>query len=407
VAAVLLVLLPLLAGCWDRTELDDTAFAMSVGIDEAGDEFLWTFRFFQAERVQVGMLAATPQPQLQRFGLVTVRGRNLEQAVQLAQTGAGRIVSLEQLRIVVIGEAVAKRGVGSLLDQLVQHNQVRRGAAMVMARGRAGEMFAAYHPLEHETPLKYVEGILLVAKRVHQTPYTRIQHFYGRYLSPGADPFLFLVAVKPPEERQQPPDPDLPPMSDQSRLAGDLPKAGGNPLEFAGTAVFRRDRLAGLLSVDETAALLALRGEMGKVYASVPDPLAPGQQVAFRFHQENKPKYWVSFQRGRPVVHVRIQLEAEIISMTGTTLYREPTNRHALEAFTVDHLRRTIYVPMLRKVYGEWGADAVGFGDMYRTQFPTFDAFLDYRWHDHIRELQADVTIDLFIRRFGMVIHHP
>lgn len=406
-ALLLSIVSLLLCGCWDRTEIDDHAFAMTLAVDKAGrGEYLWTFRFAQAEQLPVGMLPIGPgAPQFRAAGLVSVRGRNLEQAIQLAQSGSARIVSLEQLRMLLIGEDVAREGVASLMEQLLRHNEVRRGAGMALCRGRAADVLRLNRPIEAENSLKFSEGILLVAKKVHQFPYTRMQHFYGHFLSPGVDPILMLAAINPVAGR--PPGADLPPMGEESRIAGEFPKAGGNPLELAGTAVFRRDRLAGFLTIDETTALMALRGEMGKVYATVPDPEKAGEQVALRFHQENKPKYRVRIVQGRPVADVHLQLEGEILSVTGRSSYTGVADRRQLEQFIAGHLRRTVYLPLVRKLYREWGADPVGIGDLLRTQFPTFDAWMDYRWENQVWNVQADVTVDLYIRRFGMVLDRP
>ena len=171
--------------------------------------------------------------------------------------------------------------------------------------------------------------------------------------------------------------------------------------------MFRGDRLAGMLTVDETAGLLALRGEMGKVYASVPDPRGEGLRLTLRLHQENKPKFRVSFAGDRPVVHVKLQFEGEVLSVPGRTDYTLPQNRRLLEQHIARHLEKETFIPLLKRVYGEWGADPVGFGQLFRSRFPTHDAWVAYRWPRHTKDLTATVEVDLFIRRFGMLLGNP
>jgi hypothetical protein len=57
---------------------------------------------------------------------------------------------------------------------------------------------------------------------------------------------------------------------------------------------------------------------------------------------------------------------------------------------------------MIAKVFGEWGADRVGFGDLLRPHFPNYDAWLQYGWPDRVRELE--VQVEMYIRRFGLLL---
>lgn len=399
--ALALVLALLIGGCWDRREIEDTAYVVSIGVDEAGDEFLWTFRLVEAEQLPVGNLTSLPAaPGRLASGVVTARGSGLEQAVQLIQAGSSRIISLEHLRYVVIGAPVARRGLEPVIRQLVRHNEIRLGAGLAVATDRAVDMFVNNRPVGEINPAKFMEGLLLVQRRLHLSPPIRVQHFLSRVLAPGTDPITALIAVNPTAAEE--PGSSLPPMGGASYRAGDFPRAGGNPLELAGAAVFKGYRLAGTLTVDETAGLLALRGEMGKVYASVPDPVKAGSLISLRIHQENKPQYRIGWSGGRPAVAVKLQFEGEILAIPSGVDYTTPGQRLRLQRQLAQHQEETVFRPLVRKIYQDWGADPVGFGQIFRTRFPTFDAWLDYRWSERVQDLQVTVETEFFIRRFGL-----
>lgn len=395
----------LLGGCWDRLEIEDTAYVVAAGIDAARGEYLWTFRVVEAEPIPTGMLTPPPaQPAPERLRLVTVRGASLEQALQLLQASLARVATLEHLRTVVVSQEVARQGLGPLLNQFLRHNQVRRTVAVLVARDQAADLMVQNEPGE-VNPVRAQEGLILSLKRMHLGPPVRLQHFFARLLAPGVDPILPLVAVSPLAAGGE--AETLPPMGTRSVAAGEGPRAGGNPLEAAGTAVFRGDRLAGVLTVDETAALLALRGEMGKVYASFPDPREEGTIITLRLHQENKPRYRVDLQGGRPVAAIHLQLEGEILSSPGRTDYSAPENRRLLERHVARYLVENVYTPLIRRMYNEWGADPIGIGQLLRGRFATFDDWLAFRWPDRVWDLRAQVSIELFIRRFGLLLDNP
>lgn len=396
----LLCLAMLLGGCWNRTEIEDTAYIASIGVDAAESDYLWSFRIVQAENLPLGMLS--PPPTHGKGGgtaLIRVRATSLDSAVYMAQAGTHRILSLDQLRYVVFGEELARQGLGPVVEQLTDHYQVRPGVGVAVVMGTAYDAFSAFQPGGDLNQVKVNEGMLLVQKRLHMSAPIRLQHFFTRLLASGVDPIMPLNAINP--HATAAPSGPLPSPVGRSLHAGEFPRNGGNPLETAGTAVFRADRLVGTLTVDETHWLLALRGEHGKTYGTLQDPKDPSKVITLRFGQENRPKYQTSFVQGRPVVHVKLQMDAEIVANTGETDYSSPENRRLLET-AIDRRLQQQLPEMIAKIYGEWGADPVGFGLLFRRQFPTFKAWLAYDWSRHQRDLQFSVEQQLFIRRFGL-----
>ena len=407
-ALSLLILLSLmLSGCWDMTEIEDSIYVASIGVDSAGDgEYIWTFRLIEAEKLVLGMLTSVPGREAGLVsGTLSVRAASLEQAVHMIQPSMARIISLEHVRWVAFGEELARKGIGPLLSQFLRNHQIRRGTGLYVFIGDTVNGFRYNQPVADTNAIKFFETVRLVQKRFHLSPPLQMQHFYSRLMAPGLDPTLALVTVN--FDAMKEPDGEIPPAGERSFKAGELPREGSNPVEFVGTAVFRGDRLAGMLNVDETQALLAMRGEMGKVYASVPDPREEGKVLTLRFHQENKPQFRVRFAGRRPVAHVKIQFEGEILSTPGKTDYTLAENRRILEQHINTFMEKSSFVPMLRRVYGEWGADPVGFGQLYRSRFATMDDWLAYRWPDHVKDMLITVEVDMFIRRFGLMLGNP
>ncbi|MGE5675000.1 MAG: Ger(x)C family spore germination protein [Mycobacterium leprae] len=403
--ALLLLLLGLggmLCGCWDRTEIEDTAYVASIGVDAAGSEYLWTIRIVDPTQLSMGMLTAQPAREALTGGTIVVRATSLEQAVQLAQASVMRIISLEHVRWLSFGEEAARRGVSHVLGNFLRHNQMRRTVPIYVFRGQTLQGFIYNRPVGDVNPMKFFEDVRLVEKRMHLSAPISLQHFYSRLISHGVDPTTSVVGVN--LDATHPLDEEPPPMDGRSLRAGEFPRRGGNPVEFAGMAIFHDDHLVGILDVDQTADLLALRGEMGKVYASSPVPGRPGEYITFRFHQENKPQFRAAFVNGRPTVKVKLQFEAEVLSKPETFDYTIPENRRTLEEFTARHWKTTVLDPMLQQIYHEWGADPVGFGQLFRTRFATYDDWLNYDWHGHLRDLTVETEVTLFIRRYGLLL---
>lgn len=401
--ALLVAAALLLSGCWDRTEVEDTAYAIVIGVDatEQG-ECLWSFLIAKLPAAQGGGAVTTTSPDQPGAGPISVTGCTMERALQHAQASLGRVLSLVQVRYVVVGEEIARSKMRSVVSQLMRHNQIRRGAGLIVGLPRAVDLLMAFDPLIDVNVIKVQEGLLLAQKRFHLAPPIRLQHYLSRLMSEGEDAIVSVGAVNP-LARERPGGP-MPRVGSRRFIAGQIPRRGGNPVEVAGTAVFRGDRMAGILDVEETAALLALRGEMGKVYLDLPDPTNKEKQVAIRFGQENKPQFRASLAEGKPVLHVRLQLEGELLAAPAGTDYSRPENRRMLEDFISRYFEQEVYPPLLHKIYKEWRADPAAFGHVFRAQFPTIDAWIAYDWARRIKELEVTVELAMFIRRFGLVL---
>lgn len=399
-AAVFLILSLLLAGCWDRSELEDQYYNVIMGLDR-GDEGLIMVSAGVAlpQYLATGILGAPAKPSEPRlaFKLLTAQAQTITQALYILNGGLTRRLDLRQLRTVIIGEALAREGVEPLLMELNRNSLARSSGMVIQARGRAFDLLRSLDPVGEVNPGRLVDGLNLQAKQIHLAPPVRLHHFIVRMVTPGGDPYMPSAAINPWVTS----GPQEPPKMTGSAKAGDLPRGGGNPMEFIGTAIYHRDRLAGFLTVDETQMFMALRGEMGKAYTTFPDPTMPDQPVTLRFHQENKPTRTATFRGNRPHVDVRLLFEGEVLAMPGGTDYVETAMRMRLEKAATRYAEGTIR-GLLTKL-NDWEADPVGFGQLFRGKFATAQEWKTYNWQKHVKDLQVNVTVEMRVRRYGLL----
>ncbi|HYG60251.1 MAG TPA: Ger(x)C family spore germination protein [Symbiobacteriaceae bacterium] len=393
-----LIALPLLlAGCWDRMEIEDQGLVISLGVDK-GDRSRYLITASMALVQAVGPMGQVKEPHPDLTEILTAEAETVSKAMYILNGATSRHLEFRHLRALTVGEELAREGLEPLMTELSRHPRVRGSVAFVVARGRAFDVLSANSPPAEVDPVKVEEGALLQAKRLHLSPPSRMHHFVSRISTQGIDPMVAAAAVNPWIK----PGPQMPPGGGlQSATAGELARGGGNPVEQIGTAIFQRDRLAGFLNVDETQMLLALRGEMGKAYITFPDPDSPEDPVTMRFHQENLPKYVAVYRGGRPHVTVRILFEGEVVSTLGGTDFTKPEARRRLELAATRFADKTIG-ELLGKL-SEWEADPVGFGLLFRGRAASLDAWEAYNWRGRVKDLTVVVETDMRVRRYGLL----
>lgn len=400
--ALVLVLVALLAGCWDRTEIEDMAYLVVLGIDRAeGDTLLVTAMVAVTPELAGGGVEAAVKPERPRLAarFLTARSETVTQALYILNGGLSRRLDSRQTRAVIVGEALAREGLEPLIMELTRAPWARGNIFFAQARGRAHDVLTSFDPVSEVNPPRMLEGLLLQAKALHLAPPLRLHHFVARRAAIGGDPYPPAMAVHPgvaagtQEPRGTPAE---------SALPGALPRGGGNPVDFVGTAIYRGDRLVGFLNVDQTQMLLALRGEMGKAYVTFPDPDDPERQVTMRFHQENLPAYRATMRDGRPYVTVSLHFEGEVLAVPGGTNYAAQPARARLEQAAAQYASATIREVLER--LREWEADPIGFGHLYRGRFSSWSEWAAFDWSRRIGQLEVEVEAAMRIRRYGLVL---
>lgn len=399
----LLLLTPLLVGCWDRVEVEDQAYVISLGLDQ-GEKGRIMVTASVAAVTEIGPAGAGESRAKGRSlarELLTSEGSTITQALHILNGSMTRRLDFRHLRAILVGEPLARRGVESLVMELQRNSLVRGSVAFIQVRnGRAFDVLSADRPVGEVNPAKMEEGFILMAKQVHLTPPIRMHQFLIRMAARGGDPFTMAAAVNPLVR----PGAQVPeaPKTGQSAFPGELGRGGGNPVEQIGTAIYQYDRLKGFLNVDETQMLLALRGEMGKAYVSFPDPEAPDYTVTMRFHQENRPTMRSGFRGNQPYVEVRVLFEGEVLAAPGGADFTHPELRDRLEKAAIRYAEETAR-KMLEKLKA-WEADPVGFGHLFRGGFLTWREWEQYDWPKHVRDLAVEVEFDMRIRRYGLTV---
>ncbi|HEY8486360.1 MAG TPA: Ger(x)C family spore germination C-terminal domain-containing protein, partial [Limnochordales bacterium] len=283
-----LALAPVLAGCWDRREVETLALATALSLDAApapafrpallvNAQFAIAARFAGAAGPGAGGAAGmgpgsgarapfartSGGPTGPTVWVVGAAGQTLTQAMERISALAPRLPLWAHVRLLVVGEELARQGLDRVLDGLMRDRQIRRTPWIVVARGVPG-----YRILELPNPLSPApeEGISRLLQNLRSqsasTLPQRLQDFLVAYAQPGVDPFTAGITYELPV----PHDPVLAPSAEPLPA---LPRPQG-------TAVFRGDRLVGWLTAEESQGLALLVGESRSFLLTLPCPAASG-----------------------------------------------------------------------------------------------------------------------------------
>ncbi|QRG65872.1 Ger(x)C family spore germination protein [Brevibacillus choshinensis] len=397
-AAAIMLMLPFLVGCWDRLEIEERAVVLGISVDAAGPEaekqerevshIRGKFPVPKKEMIrvaaQIGLPGRIPLGPGEGGGqtggggqntvwVIEVVGHSIDDALMnLQQQISGRLF-FGHLRVIVVSEEVAKRGMENLNDFFRRNSEVRRMAWIMISKGKAEPIMKAAPKLER-VPSLYLMSTLDEAVRMGKFPADYIGLFWSDSSKKGKEAYLPYIAL----------------MKEQN-------------VELAGIAYFKGDKMVGVTKPFEIAAYMAIKGMNPAGYRSFVR-IDDTQNVVNLYATYRRSKINVAIKDGRPhfVVKAFIEVNLEEKSNERDT-FITPALIEKLER--QDEQAATKFYKSLIAKTQEKGSDIFGFGEYVRGKEPRFwnqQVKSKERWQEMYKDSTVDVQVNIEIRRVGM-----
>lgn len=371
---MLLLLLPLfLTGCWDRVEIQDRLFVMSVAIDKTKESAGKRSYFeFTAQLTEARALSGKANnPHISPVWNATTSGPSIFECIRLMATRVARQPYYEHLQSIVIGEELAKEGIDRALDLFYRDHESRRKIKLIIAKGAAKD---ALHVKPKLLPVSGRYISLLTeegeAKTARLPKTASIGQFSSNYHNGGNS---VLPAIR--TEKHE--------------------------VKMAGGAIMKGDQLIGWLSDQDVKALRWINGTFS----------AGDEIIVQKIRKEKMPKFTTlevkgarstvktSIQNGQPVISLYIRGEGNLAE---DGLGHNPTldkikDREQLINHEIKKKAERLIALMQKK----YKTDIFGFGEeLRRHQYPYWKAH-QHDWDEQFQNVEVQVDVQTFIRRTG------
>lgn len=388
----------LLAGCNGARELDEVGNVIAIGLDEAEEE----------DMILVSYQFAVPQPEggkadaSKSTTIMTNKVSTIAEALNLINSQIEHIPSMAHTKVIIIGEQLARSGVDKVLTPFMRYREYRGAMFVLVAKGMAKEVLENNKPVFNTSMSKYYEEMLANGEYSGYLLRTSLHQYYTRTKSHSGQPYITLVAINANTGEGEISTQKVPGGKNSGYKAGDIPRSGGNPFEFAGTAIFDNGKMVGMLSTTETRMLAMLLGEYPRGFLSVEDPLDSKFVVNINLRLGSKPKITAELVEGRPVIHIDILLEGDISNINSGINYEQKNYIDLLET-QISKVNEQEMRNLIRRTQ-ELNSDVAGFGYYLRPAFSSNKEFVDYQWNDKYQQAEVFIKIETQIRRTGLML---
>lgn len=386
-AAVLLLHSVLLAGCWNRRELNELAVVVALGVDMDEKGYTVTAQVVNPSEVNT---------QLSTSGSATVvtyteKGVSIPDALQRMLGKAPRQLYLAHLRVLVFGEQLARKGLIEILDYVSRSHEIRSDFYMLVAKqSKARDILSVLTPFEKIPADSLFSSIKLSDKRWAATGRITLQHFITVLDRGGSNPVLSGV-----------------------RVSGELSKGRTNELlkdlrpetllVREGLAVFKKDKLVGWLGEDDSKTVNYMLNQVNGTVAHVPCPDGTKGNISINIVRSKSRIKAKTDGNGEPAFTAQLDLEANINAIQCDMQMNDPSAMTSIEK-ELEKLAWHNTLVNIREVQSKYGSDIYGFGEALHRQKPKLWKAYKNDWDRYFRKAPIDVEVKVAIRKVGSII---
>lgn len=399
-------------GCQtDAMEPDDQVYTLVIGIDKGVSNKIRLTVQFPTYKSSGG--GTSPQQKKGSGGegesevsgtiVQTVEAATVPEGINLLNTATSRKISLVHAKAIILSEALAREGVGPYMQVIARYREGRRVMQVIVCKDSVEDFIKENATLVGESMAKAMELMETQSDFTGYFPRVSFQTFYKKLLSSYEQPYAIYAGTNDFKNLQEENSKIKSPLKVQRGMQpGEEPRKGGRNIEYAGTAVFNGQKMVGSLDSEETRYFLMVIGEFKRAALTINDDYSPGEAIPLDIRLGRKPKIRAYFKKGKPVINVELNIEADIGAVQSRISYEGPENIQKLNNMLKKNIEKGVR-DVIKKAQKEWNVDIFTFGRKIAHSFGTIQEFEKYGWLDKFDDAGINVSVRANTRRSGLM----
>lgn len=357
----------LLGGCWDAREIEERSSVIAIAFDKHPKGYEISVQVPIPLKIVGSGGGGGSESGQNAVKIFSGTGETLSDTMDDILDQTNQQLFLGHARVILIGEALAREGMGSLVDAIRRNPEVRRRQWPLVVKGKAKEALQTNPKLE-QIPAQYIITMMETGQRTGRFSDEDLGKTYINLSNPAKNPLMNYMEI-----------------------------SEGN-LVWKGLALFEKDRMVGKLSREESQSMLRLREqELGET-ANIPCGHKEGKLV-FQ-PKELERKIQVKPRKGAlPEIEIFVKMQGEIIEKICDLDLRKQGIYEKINRWVADRYEQTDR-KTIRAVQKKWKVDAFNFGNQIRAYHPNLWKKMD--WNRDFPHVPIRVRYDVQVLRSGL-----
>lgn len=378
---MLLTLLTLvLSGCWSKRELNELAIVVAFGVDKVDDGYEVSVQVVDPGEISSKRATGVRAP------VVTyhAQGKTIFEAIRRTTTLSPRKAYFSHLQVVVFGEKVASEGIESTIDFLARDHEIRNDFNVIVAnQTTAKEVLNVLTPIEKVPAQKIASSIQNSEKSWGSTLSVNIDELLNKLRSKEQSPVLSVIDVIGNQKLG----------IDQTNV-----ERVQTPviLKYTGLAVFKQDKLIGVLTEDESKSYNYLNNNIKNTIEVISCPKEGELSTEIL---KSKAKVKGKIENGIPKINIHIDVEQNVAEVDCNINLAEKETIQMINEKT-SQLIKDKAEQALHTIQQTYKVDNLGFSEVLHRENPKEWKKIKDEWTTLFPELE--VKVEVKVRTLGV-----
>lgn len=361
-------------GCWSKYELTERGFVMGVALDQGENgKIALTTQIYRPTPAKGG---SGPSTEASNINIKTT-GASVMEAVRDIPIQLGRKAQWSHMRVVVVGEKLARKAeIGKLLDFFYRDHEPRHSVSLIIAKGSAAKLLEKQPLVEQTTGQQLLRAKESAYNDTGKTLDTTLLDLVVQMKSAHSDAAVSYVYEN---------------------------KKDKQTFNAAGLALFKKGKMTGVLPAKQVEGLLMLRNEYNAGVVEVACPGRKGESESLEIlvlQTKIKPR----LRGDEATVQVRARADVAIGELKCTSV-----ETRADEAELVRKIEENMQSQMagaIRELQTK-KTDVIGIGNRIYSMNPAKWKKIKKNWDNQFAEIRFDIRVKVRIVTSGTAIGKP
>ena len=352
--------------------IEHLAYVLVLGIDKGEKARLKiSIQFINVSSSSSGASSDSSQ-----IVLTSCEANSMFSGLNLLNSYIGKEINLAHCSVVVFSEEIAKEGISSEIYSLINNEEIRSSANIVVANCKAYDYINNSKPNLENLTSKYFDTFDITSKLTGYFSNITLGDFFNNLSESNSDPIAVLGGLNSTARSEE--DKSSSNSSEESSssssssdsadtnseasnsnsssqdvesqenqeietnqnnlVAGKSSIVGGRGTENLGLAIFSGDKYIGELTVWESICHSLITNSIDTCIISVEDPLVENKQLEIQLSPNKKSKITSNIENGAININIELNLIANIISLNSNINYEDTDTINKISTATQNRL---------------------------------------------------------------------
>jgi len=351
-------------GCWDYEEMVDVKYIAGMAVDKDKDtnEYILTLE----------MLEASTNSKSINSTIIESRGKTLHAAFRDAIKGAGNMLQVSHAKVFIVSKEIAEEGIVSIIDLIDRDVELRNDMWVLISKDDTAS----------EILRKGKEGSEIISYELSST--IKNSNKIGKYIK--VELFKIISDISDTGSSA------IVPMINVDNNAE-------SKFNISETAIFRGERLVGILDEFETMFLQILKEDNLKFV--LPIELEDGSNISLEIMNISRsinPK----IKDYKVIMDMTINIDTALSEVESSEVnYILKDGRDKLKKQSEEQIATNCY-KVIEKLQKEYKSDALGLGDILKKRKPSVWREMEYQWLDVFEDVEVNLDVNVEIKYNGV-----